>query len=106
MLYRAMPELGHAQGGGRHPPPQQGHQTVQQHRRRSRHVRNQRQFGTSLGVSLNSGMTEKLQESMAAFLNDARKESAEGVDDDNFSDISGSSSDNEELFPFNVFSKK
>ncbi len=59
-----------------------------------------------MGVSLDSGMTDELRESMAAFSNDARKESAEGADDDDFSDISSSSSDDEDLFSFNVFSKK
>jgi len=80
---------------------QRQHSTQYPHRSRS--VRSQRQFGTSIGVSLDDGMTDELRECMAAFTNDATKGAGK---DNNASDISSESSDDEELFSFDVFGNK
>jgi len=88
-------------------PQQQQQQSIQKYTNRGgRHVRNQRQFGTSVGVSLESGMTDELQECMAAFSNPKSAKKGSGSADDRLSDISSDSSDDEELLSFNIFGKK
>jgi len=96
MLNGATPEFGQGQ--------QRNRQQSTQHPHRGRHVRNQRQFGTSVEVSLDSGMTDELRDCMAAFSTDARKE--KGRADDDVSDVSSSSSDDEELLSFSMFGNK
>jgi hypothetical protein len=86
-----------------------------QHPHRGGRVRNQRQFGTSIGVSLGSaGMTDELRRCMTAFAPGFERPDAEshrtnqGTDrDDNaVSDISSTSSDDEGLLSYDVFGKK
>ncbi|KAL7543287.1 hypothetical protein ACHAXR_012605 [Thalassiosira sp. AJA248-18] len=86
-------------------------QSTQKNPHHGRHVRNQRQFGTSVGVSLgDNGMTAELEECMAAFSTDAQQAAtsssakATGGDDD-ISDVSSTSSD-EDILSFQFFGNK
>eukprot|EP00585_Thalassiosira_rotula_P010842 CAMPEP_0196138248 /NCGR_PEP_ID=MMETSP0910-20130528/5952_1 /TAXON_ID=49265 /ORGANISM="Thalassiosira rotula, Strain GSO102" /LENGTH=530 /DNA_ID=CAMNT_0041398827 /DNA_START=481 /DNA_END=2073 /DNA_ORIENTATION=+ len=95
MIHGATPEFSNAQRNGQ----------SQHHPHRGRNVRSQRQFGTTIGVSLDSeGMTDELQEFSKSFSSDATKKSGSAGGD--LSDISSSSSDDEDLFSFSVFGKK
>lgn len=95
------------------PPEYEGavQQRGDQHLHRSRNVRNQRQFGTSvnIGSSLgsSSGMTNELPECMAAFSKQSSSKTTT-KDDDDISDVSLSSSESsdEEILSFNIFGKK
>jgi hypothetical protein len=91
-----------------------------QHPHRGGRVRNQRQFGTSIGVSLGSvGMTDELRRCMTAFApgfmqpdsesskdNQGTNNQGTDRDDNTLSDISSTSSDDEGLLSYNVFGKK
>lgn len=82
--------------------------TTQQHPHRGGHVRNQRQFGTSVGVSLgvgmtDDGMTDELRECFSSTITTSNKSTKA---DDDMSDVSTASSDDEELLSFNIFGKK
>jgi hypothetical protein len=89
-----------------------------QHPHRGGRVRNQRQFGTSIGVSLGSGgmmTTDDLRRCTTAFApgfaqpdasSSSNENSGTGLnDDDGVSDVSSASSD-EVLLSFDVFGKK
>ena len=81
-----------------------------QHPHRGRNIRNQRQFGTSVGVSIgdtgeDESMSDELKECMAAFSNPASSTKNTREDDD-ISDVSSDSSDDEDLLSFNIFGKK
>ena len=114
--YGVTPESG--MQGQRNVHQQQQARTQQQPR--GRNTRNQRQFGTSVGVShgssSNDGMTDELRECMEAFSGDAqgtRSSSAAtatartsgGVGDDDVSDVSSTSSD-EGILEFEFFGSK
>ena len=62
----------------------------------SRASRHNRQFGTNIGVSTDSEMTDELRECMAAF-------STKNSDD---LSVSSSSSSDDEILSFNIFGKK
>lgn len=60
----------------------------------SRASRHNRQFGTNVGVSMDSEMTKELQECMAAFSTDKTSDDLS---------VSSNSSSDDELLSFNVF---
>lgn len=98
MLSGSAPEYGHAPRGSR---------DATQHPHRGGRVRDQRQFGTSVGVSLDSGMTDELRNCMAAFSSEPKTSSSGKArdDDDGISDVSSTSSD-EEILSFTFFGNK
>ena len=67
----------------------------------SRTSRHNRQFGTNVGVSVDSEMTDELRECMAAFATDGMDRN---VPDD--LSVSSSSSSDDEILSFNIFGKK
>ncbi|KAL9189081.1 hypothetical protein ACHAXT_011571 [Thalassiosira profunda] len=79
---------------------------------RSKNFRNQRQFGTSVGVSLDDGMTDELRECMSSFApaesasatTGSGRKAAAAADDVSMSSASSDSDD--DLLSFNIFSKK
>ena len=60
----------------------------------SRASRHNRQFGTNVGVSMDSEMSKELQECMAAFSTDKHSDDLS---------VSSNSSSDDELLSFNVF---
>ena len=87
-----------------------GNRGETQHPHRGR-VRNQRQFGTSVGISLDDGMTDELRACMEAFSSsepatnkDTSKEKEFDIDD--ISDVSSASSDGDDILELNIFGKK
>ena len=86
-----------------------------QHPHRGGRVRNQRQFGTSIGVSIGSaGMKDELRRCITAFAPGFTQPGASSSKDNQgmnheenaLSDISSTSSDDEGLLSFDVFGKK
>lgn len=91
-----------------------------QYPHRGGRVRDQRQFGTSIGVSLGSAdMTDELRRCMTAFApgftqpdakcskdNQGTNNQSMDREDNAVSDISSTSSDDEGLLSYNVFGKK
>ena len=63
----------------------------------SRPSRHNRQFGTNIGVSTDSEMTDELRECMAAFSTDRNSDDLS---------VSSSSSSDDEILSFNIFGKK
>ena len=63
----------------------------------SRASRHNRQFGTNIGVSTDSEMTDELRECMAAFSTDKNSDDLS---------VSSSSSSDDEILSFNIFGKK
>jgi len=103
MLHGITPEYGSQQQRGRE---------GTQHPHRGRNIRNQRQFGTSVGVSIGGDtgedetVSDELKECMAAFSNPASSTKNTKEDDDDISDVSSDSSDDEDLLSFDIFGKK
>ena len=102
MLHGITPEYGGSQ--------QQRGREGTQHPHRGRSIRNQRQFGTSVGVSIgdtgeDENMSDELKECMAAFSNPSSSTKNTREDDDDISDVSSESSD-EDILSFNIFGKK
>lgn len=99
MLRGSIPECGQGQRN----------RQAAQHPHRGGRVRNQRQFGTTVGVSLGSGsgMTDELEECMAAFSKPEsssakkKRDSGKTFEDDIISDVSSTSSD-EDILSFNL----
>ena len=102
MLHGITPEYGSQQ---------QRDREVTQHPHRGRNIRNQRQFGTSVGVSIgdtgdeDETMSDELKECMAAFSNPASSTKNTRADGDDISDVSSESSD-EDILSFDIFGKK
>lgn len=82
---------GNSGSSQRYNPQQRPSQNQQGGSRASRH---NRQFGTNVGVSMDSEMSKELQECMAAFSNDKNSDDLS---------VSSSSSSDDELLSFNVF---
>jgi hypothetical protein len=92
----------HQYGNNRSAQHKNTHQRSNQHQQGgSRASRHNRQFGTNVGVSMDSEMTDELRECMAAFSTDNNNNN----NSDDLSVSSNSSSD-DEILSFNIFGKK
>ena len=72
------------------------------------YVRNQRQFGTSVGVSLDSGVMDEPRTSAATSYSQHQSSTERYLannTEDGLSDVSSTSSD-EDILSFNIFGKK